>query len=63
MMDRDRQHEFPVMQVTFIDTICLPIYQLLSDFWPSLEPLYKGCLDNRSKWMDIQSSDDLDEEA
>lgn len=30
MMDRDRKHEFPVMQVTFIDTICLPIYSVSS---------------------------------
>ncbi|XP_053211051.1 cGMP-specific 3',5'-cyclic phosphodiesterase-like isoform X2 [Panonychus citri] len=62
MMDRDRKHEFPVMQVTFIDTICLPIYSILSDCWPPLNPLYKGCLANRTRWFKIQSSVDKSDE-
>ncbi|CAG2102315.1 unnamed protein product [Medioppia subpectinata] len=50
MMDREREHELPLMQVAFIDLICLPVYKILSDCWPRLLPLYKGCLANRDQW-------------
>jgi len=28
IMDRDRENEFPMMQVNFIDAVCLPNYQV-----------------------------------
>ena len=33
MMDRDKKDELPIMQVGFIDAICLPVYKVgLSTF-------------------------------
>ena len=29
MMDRECQDEFPAMQIEFIDSICLPIYEVM----------------------------------
>ena len=29
MMDRDKKDKLPVMQVGFIDTICMPVYQVM----------------------------------
>ena len=59
MMDRSQKKNLPKMQVGFIDHICLPLYQLLFDFWPALKPFYSGCLDNRTKWNKL--SIDIDE--
>ena len=28
MMDRDRKDELPEMQINFIDSICLPVYEV-----------------------------------
>ena len=50
MMDREQKKNLPKMQVGFIDHICLPLYQLLFDFWPALKPFYSGCLENRQRW-------------
>uniref|UniRef100_T1KKU4 PDEase domain-containing protein n=1 Tax=Tetranychus urticae TaxID=32264 RepID=T1KKU4_TETUR len=58
IMDRDRQHEFPVMQVTFIDTICLPIYQVCQVERQKLL-IITDFMYNRSKWKDTQLSENL----
>ncbi|XP_046384320.1 cGMP-specific 3',5'-cyclic phosphodiesterase-like isoform X2 [Ischnura elegans] len=53
MMDRERKDELPQMQVGFIDVICLPLYRVLSETFPWIEPLLKGCQDNRQHWQDL----------
>ena len=53
MMDRDHQDEIPSMQVGFIDGICLPVYTVLAQCFPQLEPLRKGCEANRQKWQQV----------
>jgi cGMP-specific 3',5'-cyclic phosphodiesterase len=53
MMDRERKDELPQMQVGFIDVICLPLYKVLSDTFPWIQPLYDGCQENRQHWQDL----------
>lgn len=53
MMDRERKDELPQMQVGFIDVICLPLYKVLSDTFPWIQPLYDGCMENRRNWQDL----------
>ncbi|CAH1793422.1 unnamed protein product [Owenia fusiformis] len=50
MMDRDKKDRLPEMQVGFIDSICLPVYQALVKVCHTTEPLLKGCKDNRENW-------------
>uniref|UniRef100_H2YVD4 Phosphodiesterase n=1 Tax=Ciona savignyi TaxID=51511 RepID=H2YVD4_CIOSA len=50
MMNRKLKHKLPKMQIGFIDSICLPLYEALSDVEPGLQPLLNGCLDNRRHW-------------
>lgn len=41
------------MQVGFIDMICLPLYRVLSDTFPWIQPLYTGTAENRKRWQDL----------
>ncbi|XP_053393300.1 dual 3',5'-cyclic-AMP and -GMP phosphodiesterase 11-like isoform X3 [Mercenaria mercenaria] len=50
MMDRDKKDKLPVMQVSFIDAICLPIYKAIAKVSPKLQPLLDGCQRNRDNW-------------
>ncbi|CAF0715412.1 unnamed protein product [Adineta steineri] len=58
MMDRAKKDELPKMQVGFIDSICLPLYKMLSDVDPGLTPLYEGCKQNRDNWEKLQEEHD-----
>ncbi len=49
-MDRQKKDELPKMQVEFINSICLPLYEVLSELIPDLKPLLNGTLSNRDKW-------------
>ncbi|CAK1541136.1 unnamed protein product [Leptosia nina] len=53
MMDREKKDELPQMQVGFIDMICLPLYKVLSDTFPWIQPLYTGTLENKQRWQDL----------
>ncbi|XP_054168648.1 cGMP-specific 3',5'-cyclic phosphodiesterase-like [Oppia nitens] len=59
MMDREKKHELPIMQVAFIELICLPLYKNLSECWPSLSILYEGCLNNRDNWKQFSQINTL----
>ena len=50
MMDRQKKDDLPKMQVGFIDFVCLPLYQVLSDLIPEVKPLLDGTISNREKW-------------
>lgn len=58
MMDRAKKDKLPKMQVGFIDGICLPIYQHLSDQFPFFNPLVEHCKNNRWHWQ--QLADDFE---
>ncbi|XP_019644258.1 PREDICTED: cGMP-specific 3',5'-cyclic phosphodiesterase-like isoform X2 [Branchiostoma belcheri] len=51
IMDREKKDELPKMQVGFIDSICMPLYKVMAEKWPSLYPLYEGCRSNRDHWQ------------
>lgn len=59
MMDREKKDELPQMQVGFIDTICLPLYKVLSDTFPWMTPLRTGTADNRRRWQDLAEKVDM----
>ena len=42
------------MQVSFIDTICLPIYDAFAKLFPDvLKPLHDGVISNRTQWINM----------
>ncbi|UYV79496.1 hypothetical protein LAZ67_17002900, partial [Cordylochernes scorpioides] len=43
MMDRDKQHEQPMLQVGFLKGLCVPCFELLHRLIPETEPLLEGC--------------------
>ena len=42
MMDRQKKDELPRMQVSFIDEICLPVYETLAAASEHLLPMLEG---------------------
>lgn len=50
MMNRDKKDMFPSLQVSFIDGVCMPVYEAFSKFNRKLTPLLKGCAANREEW-------------
>ncbi|XP_018023644.1 dual 3',5'-cyclic-AMP and -GMP phosphodiesterase 11-like isoform X3 [Hyalella azteca] len=50
MMNRDKRDKLPAMQVNFIDTICLPVYENLAEVSSDLQPLLDGVKANRARW-------------
>lgn len=60
MMNRDKMSQLPEMQISFIDSICAPIYTAFAKLFPQeLSPLLEGCLANRDLWheLDKQNND------
>ncbi|XP_026835988.1 dual 3',5'-cyclic-AMP and -GMP phosphodiesterase 11 isoform X3 [Drosophila erecta] len=53
IMNREKEDELPMMQVNFIDSICLPIYEAFATLSGKLEPLVEGVRDNRGHWIDL----------
>lgn len=58
MMDRDKKDKLPLMQVNFIDTICMPVYKAIAKVSPKLLPLLEGCQRNRDNWERLAKSMD-----
>ena len=48
----DSEEAFPRMQIDFVDTICMPVYSMLSSISPELYVIYKRCMANRQRWED-----------
>lgn len=54
MMNRDKVNKLPEMQISFIDTICAPIYSAFAKLFPrELNTLIDGCLNNRNLWTEL----------
>ncbi|XP_045612684.1 dual 3',5'-cyclic-AMP and -GMP phosphodiesterase 11 isoform X1 [Procambarus clarkii] len=51
MMNREKKDKLPQMQVLFIDSICLPVYEVFADLTSELKPLLEGVVDNRKNWQ------------
>ncbi|KAL1122469.1 hypothetical protein AAG570_002800 [Ranatra chinensis] len=50
LMDRERQHELPKLQIRWIADICLPLYQSLGQMNPKLSVMADGALENMKHW-------------
>ncbi|XP_039297144.1 dual 3',5'-cyclic-AMP and -GMP phosphodiesterase 11-like [Nilaparvata lugens] len=53
IMNREKEDQLPAMQVDFIDSICLPIYESFAELSEKLRPLVQGVLVNRKHWEKI----------
>ncbi|XP_054741634.1 dual 3',5'-cyclic-AMP and -GMP phosphodiesterase 11 isoform X1 [Anastrepha obliqua] len=53
IMNREKEDELPMMQVNFIESICLPIYEAFANLSDKLEPLVEGVRDNREHWIEL----------
>ncbi|XP_055837299.1 dual 3',5'-cyclic-AMP and -GMP phosphodiesterase 11-like isoform X1 [Episyrphus balteatus] len=53
LMNREKEDELPMMQVGFIDSICLPIYEAFSQLSDKLEPLVEGVRENSRHWIEL----------
>ncbi|XP_054083448.1 dual 3',5'-cyclic-AMP and -GMP phosphodiesterase 11 isoform X2 [Zeugodacus cucurbitae] len=53
IMNREKEDELPMMQVNFIESICLPIYEAFANLSDKLEPLVEGVRENREHWIDL----------
>ncbi|KAG7205543.1 hypothetical protein KM043_007520 [Ampulex compressa] len=56
IMNREKEDQLPMMQVGFIDSICLPIYEAFALLSDKLEPLVEGVRDNKQHWLEIAES-------
>ncbi|GIY26709.1 dual 3',5'-cyclic-AMP and -GMP phosphodiesterase 11 [Caerostris darwini] len=53
MMNREKKDKLPLMQVAFIDSICLPVYEALAMILDKLGPLLEGVKENRAQWLKL----------
>ncbi|XP_057371613.1 dual 3',5'-cyclic-AMP and -GMP phosphodiesterase 11-like isoform X4 [Daphnia carinata] len=56
MMNREKKDQLPAMQVGFIDSICLPVYDAFSAVDEKLTPLLDGVHSNRKNWQSLADS-------
>ena len=57
MMNREKIAELPKMQLSFIDGICLPVYEAFAKLCPSqLRSLLSGVHSNRDAWTILSNA-------
>lgn len=57
IMNREKEDQLPLMQVGFIDSICLPIYESFAVLSDKLEPLCEGVRHNKQMWLQMAAED------
>uniref|UniRef100_A0A672HPN3 cGMP-specific 3',5'-cyclic phosphodiesterase n=1 Tax=Salarias fasciatus TaxID=181472 RepID=A0A672HPN3_SALFA len=50
LMNREKRDKIPSMQVSFIDAICIQLYETLTGMSEHCSPLLEGCQENRQHW-------------
>uniref|UniRef100_A0A3P9KMB4 Phosphodiesterase n=1 Tax=Oryzias latipes TaxID=8090 RepID=A0A3P9KMB4_ORYLA len=50
LMNREKRDKIPSMQVSFIDAICIQLYETLAGLLEHCSPLLEGCQKNRQHW-------------
>ncbi|XP_031155685.1 cGMP-specific 3',5'-cyclic phosphodiesterase isoform X1 [Sander lucioperca] len=50
LMNREKRDKIPSMQVSFIDAICIQLYETLAGMSEYCSPLLEGCQINRQQW-------------
>ncbi|XP_052776566.1 probable 3',5'-cyclic phosphodiesterase pde-5 isoform X2 [Mya arenaria] len=63
MMDREKKHELPQLEVGFLVGICLPCYELMAQVLPETKPMKDGALSNMKKWKQLAEKPRDDVEA
>jgi len=53
MMNREKKDKLPSMQVGFIDSICMPVYEAFSKMSDRLMPMLDGCKMNKTHWSGL----------
>ncbi|MBZ3885093.1 Dual 3',5'-cyclic-AMP and -GMP phosphodiesterase 11A [Sciurus carolinensis] len=53
IFDRNRKDELPRLQLEWIDSICMPLYQALVKVNVKLKPMLDSVAANRSKWEEM----------
>ncbi|XP_061464364.1 dual 3',5'-cyclic-AMP and -GMP phosphodiesterase 11A [Rhineura floridana] len=53
IFDRNRKDELPRLQLEWIDSICMPLYQTLVKVNRKLKPMLDSVVDNRNKWKEL----------
>ncbi|XP_070278782.1 dual 3',5'-cyclic-AMP and -GMP phosphodiesterase 11A isoform X1 [Myotis yumanensis] len=53
IFDRNRKDELPRLQLEWIDSICMPLYQALVKVNVKLKPMLDSVSENRSKWEEL----------
>nr|XP_056717172.1 dual 3',5'-cyclic-AMP and -GMP phosphodiesterase 11A [Euleptes europaea] len=53
IFDRNRKDELPRLQLEWIDSICMPLYQTLVKVNAKLKPMLDSVVANRSKWEEL----------
>ncbi|XP_055601122.1 dual 3',5'-cyclic-AMP and -GMP phosphodiesterase 11 isoform X2 [Uranotaenia lowii] len=56
IMNREKEDQLPMMQVGFIDSICMPIYEAFASLSDKLKPLLEGVLTNKAHWIELAQS-------
>ncbi|XP_020283461.1 dual 3',5'-cyclic-AMP and -GMP phosphodiesterase 11 isoform X2 [Pseudomyrmex gracilis] len=56
IMNREKEDQLPMMQVGFIDSICLPIYEAFAHLSDKLVPLLDGVKENKQHWLELAES-------
>ncbi|XP_047500995.1 dual 3',5'-cyclic-AMP and -GMP phosphodiesterase 11A-like [Penaeus chinensis] len=56
LMDRDRKHELPLLQMRWIKDICLPLFDGLAQVNPKMAPMRDGALRNMTRWAKLAAS-------
>ncbi|XP_055884479.1 probable 3',5'-cyclic phosphodiesterase pde-5 isoform X4 [Biomphalaria glabrata] len=56
MMDRDKKEELPMLEVGFIQSICIPCYELMYSVMPETQPMLTGARENLRKWKELMDS-------
>ncbi|XP_066902713.1 dual 3',5'-cyclic-AMP and -GMP phosphodiesterase 11A [Halyomorpha halys] len=56
LMDRERAHELPQLQLKWISDICLPLYESLGKMNPKLNVMTEGARENIKHWSLLASN-------
>ncbi|XP_064091745.1 dual 3',5'-cyclic-AMP and -GMP phosphodiesterase 11-like isoform X1 [Macrobrachium nipponense] len=63
MMNREKKDKLPMMQVGFIDSICLPVYEAFAKLSPELKTLLEGVEENRRHWQSLVVDETINKNA
>ncbi|XP_025837140.1 dual 3',5'-cyclic-AMP and -GMP phosphodiesterase 11 isoform X2 [Agrilus planipennis] len=59
LMNREKEDQLPLMQIGFIDSICLPVYEAFANLSDKLQPLVDGVQQNRAHWLQLAEEQNL----